>query len=311
MSWDFETDPDFEQELAWMRTFVREEVWPLETVEWELDEAAFFAEIKRLQAEVKRRGFWAAHLPSSLGGQGYGQVRLALMHEISGASIWWGPIVFGNQAPDSGNAEILANYGTPDQRDRWLAPLLRGDIRSAFSMTEAQTAGSDPVGLATTATLDGDEWVVNGEKWFTSNGMNADVLIVMAVTDPDAPRHARASMIIVPVDALGVDRVRNIASMEAAVPFGYGHAEVRYENVRVPAENLLGKRGAGSRSPRRGSARAVSTTACAGWGSRKGRSTSSASANCSARWAESPWPPSRPCDIGSPTARPTSRRHVS
>jgi acyl-CoA dehydrogenase len=245
VAWDFQTDPELEETLEWMRDFMRREVWPLETVEWELEEDAFFAHLRSLQDEVKGRGLWAAHLPPSLGGQGLGQVPLALMHEVIGTSIWWGPIVFGNQAPDSGNAEILAHFGTGEQKDAWLEPLLEGRIRSAFSMTELLTAGSDPTGLRTRAVLDGDEWVISGEKWFTSNGMNADLLIVMAVTDPDAPPHRRASMILVPVDAEGVNRIRNIASLEADVPFGYGHAEIHYEDVRVPVGNLLGERGSG------------------------------------------------------------------
>ena len=245
MAFDFAIEPAFQEKLDWMRTFMREEVWPLEAVEYELSEDEFFAHVRRLQEEVRRQGLWATHLPPELGGQGFGQVKLALMHEIEGSSIWWGPIVFGNQAPDSGNAEVLALYGTEAQKRRWLDPLLAGEIRSAFSMTEAYTAGSDPTGLATRAVLDGDEWVIDGEKWFTSNGMIADVLIAMVVTDPDAPPHRRASMIVVPVEAPGVHRVRNIPALEAEPPFGYGHAEIVYEGARVPAENLLGERGAG------------------------------------------------------------------
>jgi acyl-CoA dehydrogenase len=245
MAWDFQTDPAFEEKLAWMRQFMHEEVWPLETVEAEMSEADFFGQVRTLQERVKRAGLWATHLPPSLGGQGWGQVELALMHEVEGSSIWWGPIVFGNQAPDSGNAEILALYGDEEQRRRWLEPLLAGEIRSAFSMTEALSAGADPTQLRTAARLEGDEWVIDGEKWFTSNGMIADVLIVMAVTDPDAEPHARASMILVPVDAPGVQRVRNIATLEAEPPFGYGHAQIVYDRVRVPAANLLGGRGEG------------------------------------------------------------------
>ncbi len=245
MAIDFSIETEFQQKLDWMRAFMREEVWPLEAVELEMSEEAFFARVRELQAEVKREGLWATHLPPELGGQGWGQVKLALMHEIEGSSIWWGPIVFGNQAPDSGNSEILALYGNEAQKRRWLDPLLAGEIRSAFSMTEALTAGADPTGLACRAVLDGDEWVIDGEKWFTSNGMIADVLIVMAVTDPDAPPHKRASMLIVPVDAAGVHRVRNIPALEAEPPFGYGHAEIVYEQVRVPADHLLGERGAG------------------------------------------------------------------
>jgi acyl-CoA dehydrogenase len=158
----------------------------------------------------------------------------------------WGPIVFGNQAPDSGNSEVLAHFGTEAQKKRWLYPLLDGKIRSAFSMTEPNNAGSDPTLLSTTAELRGDEWVINGHKWFTSNGMIADFLIAMVVTDPDAGPYERASMIIVPADAPGLKKVRNIPTMAGEHErFGYGHSEILYENVRVPKDNLIGKRGQG------------------------------------------------------------------
>jgi acyl-CoA dehydrogenase len=245
MSFEFSIEPAFQEQLDWMREFMREEVWVLEAVEREMTEAAFFGRVRELQDEVRRRGLWATHLAPEHGGQGWGQVQLALMHEIEGSSIWWGPIVFGNQAPDSGNSEILALWGSEEQKRRWLVPLLAGEIRSAFSMTEAFTAGADPTGLACRAELDGDEWVITGEKWFTSNGMIADVLIVMAVTDPEAPPHGRASMFVVPAHTPGVNRVRNIGSLEAEPPFGYGHAEIVYDDVRVPADALLGRRGDG------------------------------------------------------------------
>ena len=195
MSWDFSTEPEFEKKLEWMREFVREEVYPLEVLD--ADERGFMRIIRSLQDEVKRQKLWATHLPPELGGQGYGQVKLGLMHEIEGATMW-APIVFGNQAPDSGNSEVLAHFGTQAQKDRWLYPLLDGRLRSAFSMTEPFTAGSDPTLLSSTARLEGDEWVINGHKWFTSNGMVADFLIAMVVTEPDAGPYERASMIIVP-----------------------------------------------------------------------------------------------------------------
>jgi acyl-CoA dehydrogenase len=243
MSWDFSTEPEFEAKLEWMRTFMRDEVYPLEVLD--TDDAGFWRAIRPLQEEVKRQRLWATHLPPELGGQGYGQVKLGLMHEIEGASVW-GPIVFGNQAPDSGNSEILAHFGTEAQKKRWLHPLLDGKLRSAFSMTEPNVAGSDPTLLTTTAVLDGDEWVINGHKWFTSNGMIADFLIAMVVTDPDAGTYDRASMIIVPTDAPGLKRLRNIPTLAGEHErFGYGHSEILYENVRVPASNLLGGRGKG------------------------------------------------------------------
>jgi acyl-CoA dehydrogenase len=244
MSWDFETEPEFEEKLEWMRHFVRDEVWPLEVVEG-VDERGFQRLLRPLQDQVKAQGLWATHLPPELGGQGYGQVKLGLMHEIEGSSMW-APSVFGNQAPDSGNSEILAMYGTESQKQRWLNPLLDGEMRSAFSMTEPG-AGADPTLLSTSATRDGDQWVINGHKWFTSNAVIADFLIVMAVTDPENENpYARASMIIVPKETPGVNVLRNIPNMASEhEPFGFGHSEVIYDNCRVPAENLLGPEGHG------------------------------------------------------------------
>ncbi len=247
MAWDFSTEPDFQSRLDWMAAFVREEIWPLETLLHELEWDGLMRAIRPLQEEVKRQELWAAHLDPELGGQGYGQVKLGLMHEILGTSPL-APLAFGNAAPDSGNSEILALAGTPEQKDRYLHPLLAGDLKSAFSMTEPETAGSDPTLLATRAEPDGEGWVINGHKWFSSNGSIADFLIVMAVTDPDARAHQRASMFIVDADTPGVSVVRDVATMEHPwESFGrYGnHAEITYEDVRVGGEALLGARGAG------------------------------------------------------------------
>src|SRR4051794_7708064 len=211
-----------------MRAFVREEVWPIEAVEDRLTQADLDRIYAPLQAQVRERGLWAAHLPPELGGQGFGQVKLGLMNEILGTSIY-APNAFGCQAPDSGNSEILALAGTPEQKERWLHPLLAGELKSAFSMTEPETPGSDPTQLRTRAVRDGDGYVLNGHKWFTSNGSIADFLIVMAVTDPDAAPHRRASMFIVPTDTPGVTIVRDVATMEHPLPrFGVlgGHAEI-------------------------------------------------------------------------------------
>jgi acyl-CoA dehydrogenase len=244
MAWDFSTEPEFAEQLEWMADFVREEIWPLETLD--LDADGLDRAVAPLKERVKARGLWATHLPPELGGQGFGQVKLGLMHEIEGTSPY-APLAFGNQAPDSGNSEILALAGSEEQKERWLHPLLAGDLRSAFSMTEPG-AGADPTLLATTAVRDGDEWVINGHKWFSSNASIADFLIVMVVTDPDARAHQRASMIIVPVDAPGVTIVRDVPTMEHPQG-GYGryggHAEILYEDVRVPYENLLGGQGEG------------------------------------------------------------------
>ena len=247
MAWDFSTEPEFQEHLDWMKEFVREEIQPLETLINELEWQQLMRAMEPLCEQVKGRGLWAAHLDTELGGQGFGQVKLGLMHEILGTSPF-APNAFGNQAPDSGNSEILALAGTDEQKERWLHPLLAGDLKSAFSMTEPESAGSDPTELRTRAERDGDGWVLNGHKWFSSNASIADFLIVMAVTDPDARPHQRASMFIVPVDTPGVTIVRDVPTMEHPAE-SYGklgnHAEILYEDVRVGPEALLGEAGAG------------------------------------------------------------------
>jgi len=245
MAWDFATEPEFQAQLDWMRDFVREEIWPIEVLDVDLSQVEKIVE--PLQAQVKERGLWAAHLDPELGGQGFGQLKLGLMHEILGTSML-APFAFGNQAPDSGNSEILAMVGTDEQKDRWLYPLLNGDIHSAFSMTEPHTAGSDPTLLETRAVKDGDDWVINGRKWFTTNGSIADFLIVMAVSDPDARSYQRASMFIVPTDTPGLTMIRDVPTMEHPEDrFGFfgGHTEILYEDVRIPSNSLLGAEGAG------------------------------------------------------------------
>ena len=247
MAWDFSTEPEFQEKLDWMREFVREEIWPLETIVGELDQAGLDRVYAPLQRRVKEQGLWAAHLEPELGGQGFGQLKLGLMHEILGTSAF-APNAFGCQAPDSGNSEILALAGTPEQKDRYLHPLLAGDLKSAFSMTEPHTAGSDPTQLQTSAVKDGEEYVIKGRKWFSSNGSIADFLIVMAVTDPDARPHQRASMFIVPTDTPGVNILRDVPTMEhPQEEFGKlgGHAEIVYEDVRIPVANRLGGEGEG------------------------------------------------------------------
>ncbi len=247
MAWDFSTEPEFQRQLDWMQGFVRERVWPLETLLGELGSDGLERAIAPLRDEVKARGLWAAHLDPELGGQGFGQVKLGLMHEILGTSPI-APLAFGNAAPDSGNSEILALGGTPEQKERYLYPLLEGDLLSAFSMTEPDSAGSDPTLLRTSAVRDGDGWLLNGHKWFSSNGSIADFLIVMAVTDSEARPHQRASMFIVDADTPGVRIVRDVATMEHPwESFGrYGnHAEILYEDVRLSEDALLGAQGAG------------------------------------------------------------------
>ncbi|MFT3854193.1 MAG: acyl-CoA dehydrogenase family protein [Ilumatobacteraceae bacterium] len=188
----------------------------------------------------RERGLWACHLGPDLGGPGYGQVKLALLNEILGTARA-ASIVFGCQAPDSGNAEILAHYGTDEQKERYLKPLLANEIVSCFSMTEPQ-GGADPKVFTTTAVQDGDEWVINGEKWFSSHARYASFLIVMAITDPDNPPYQQMSMFIVPIETPGVEIVRNVG-LGYEEPGVGTHAYVRYTDVRVPRDSMLGDRG--------------------------------------------------------------------
>jgi len=245
VSWDFETDPEFQQELDWVDTFVRDEVEPLDFViahAWDLRDPVRQKLIPPLQQQVRERGLWATHLGPELGGLGYGQVKLALLNEILGRS-HCGPIVFGCQAPDSGNAEILAHYGTDELKERYLRPLLANEIVSAFSMTEPQ-GGSDPTQFVTRAELDGDEWVINGEKWFSSHANFASFLIVLAVTDRDEQAHRRMSMFVVPADTPGIEIVRNVPVYGHADDAGT-HSYIRYHDVRIPRDHILGERGQG------------------------------------------------------------------
>ncbi len=242
MAWDFETDPDFQKELDWIDEFVRSEIEPLRYViesAYDTRDAKRNKLIKPLQDIVRKRNLWGCHLGPDLGGPGYGQVKLALMNEILGRVPGIAPIVFGCQAPDSGNAEILAHYGTAAQKEKYLKPLLNNEIVSCFSMTEPQ-GGADPKAFRTSAKLEGGQWVINGEKWFSSNARYASFLIVMAVTDPDAAPYRRMSMFIVPRETPGLEIIRNIGySAERAPAHGY----LRYTDVRVPMDHMLGGRG--------------------------------------------------------------------
>jgi acyl-CoA dehydrogenase len=244
VAWDFETEPEFQQKLDWVDTFVREEVEPLDYVwghqQYQPLDGARRKVIDPLKEEVRAQGLWATHLGEELGGQGYGQLKLALLNEILGRS-QWAPIVFGCQAPDTGNAEIIAHYGTPEQKERYLMPLLNGELFSCYSMTEPH-AGADPTLFKTRAEKDGDEWVINGWKFFSSNAKTASFLIVMAVTNPDVSPYKGMSMFLVPADTPGINIVRNIGL--SGEPSNEGsHALIHYEDVHVPADALLGGEG--------------------------------------------------------------------
>ncbi len=226
------------------RAFMEAHVYPAEGVLAREDEAADDA-IAELRSRAKAEGLWAPHLPPEAGGSGRGFLAYAHLNEEIGRSIW-AQLVFNCQAPDAGNGEILHLFGTEEQRERFLRPLVDGEVRSFFSMTEPEVSGADPTGLRTTAVLDGGEWVIDGHKWFSSGAEGAGFAIVMAVTDPDAEPHRRMSQILVPADSPGIE-------IEAVPVFGHRgrgwstHCEVTYTGVRVPAANLLGERGDGFR----------------------------------------------------------------
>ena len=200
--------------------------------------------LDELRGKVKAAGLWGPQIPKELGGLGLGLVEHGLVSERLGRSPL-GHYVFGCQAPDAGNLEILHRYGSPEQKARWLEPLARGEIRSCFSMTEPENPGSNPTLLSCRAVRDGDHYVIDGHKWFTSSADGAAFAIVMAVTDPDASPHSRASMIIVPTDTPGFELVRNIKIMGDAGAGWASHAELRYNHVRVPVTNRLGGEGTG------------------------------------------------------------------
>jgi alkylation response protein AidB-like acyl-CoA dehydrogenase len=231
------------ERLEQVKTFMAERVLPNEAALDKEDDAAY-ALIAQLQDEVRELGLWAPHVPPECGGTGTGFLDYAYLNEQIGRTLW-GQLVFGCQAPDAGNAEILHAFGTDEQKERWLYPLVAGTIRSFFSMTEPEVPGSDPTTLRTRAVRDGDDWVIDGHKWFSSGAEGAAFGIVMAVTDPDADPHARATQIIVPADTPGVDVVRPVPVLGHAGRGWTTHCEVRYTNVRVPVANTLGAEGAG------------------------------------------------------------------
>ena len=243
---DFSVEPEFQEQLDWIRGFVDTEAVPLDLAfggeEGIYNKAhpVWSEVIRPLQEKVKARGLWACHLGPDLGGLGYGQTKLALMNEILGRS-GFASSLFGCQAPDSGNAEILAHYGSDAQKEQYLEPLLNGEISSCYSMTEPQ-GGADPNVFKCRAYQDGDDWIIDGEKWFSSSLRWAKFAIVMVVSNPDVPIYQGASMFLVPTDTPGVEIIRNTGM--SGEPEGHGgHAYVRYDKVRVPKENLLGGEG--------------------------------------------------------------------
>jgi alkylation response protein AidB-like acyl-CoA dehydrogenase len=228
-----------------VRAFMDEHVYPNEQALIREDDAADVL-IGELRREAKDADLWAPHLPPEAGGSGSGFLEYAYLNEEIGRSMY-AQLVFGCQAPDAGNGEILHLFGTEQQKKQFLEPLVSGEMRSFFGMTEPEVAGSDPTLLRGRAVRDGDEWVIDAHKWFSSGADGAGFGVVMVVTDPDAEPHRRASMILVPTDTPGYELVRKIPVM-GHEGRGWGtHCETRFTNVRVPFENVLGEPGDGFR----------------------------------------------------------------
>jgi acyl-CoA dehydrogenase len=246
---DFNPSPQVESLLERIREFMEAHVYPneravLEGLDEEVEPGVPYPRVLvEIRERAKSEGLWNLFLPDERHGPGLTNWEYGLLCEEMGRSPVAAPMAFNCAAPDTGNAEILAEHGSDEQRQRWLTPLLEGEIRSCFSMTEPEVAGSDPTTLQTRAELLDGEWVINGHKWFTSGAVGAELAIAMVVTDPDAHPYARASMILVPTDAAGFDLVRSVSVM--GHDRGPGHCEIRYEDCRVPEANLLGPRQAG------------------------------------------------------------------
>ena len=246
---DFNPSPEVEALRERIRAFMDEHVYPVEFEAMQaLDDEVkpgvpYPQQIVEIRAKARDAGLWNLFLPDDEYGAGLTNWEYGILCEEMGRSPVVAPMAFNCAAPDTGNSEILIDHGTDEQKAEFLAPLLDGETRSCFSMTEPEVSGSDPTTLQTRAELDGDEWVINGHKWFTSGANGADFAIAMVVTDPDAPPYTRASMILVPVDTPGFNLIRNVSVM--GHDGGPGHCEIRYEDCRVPADNLLGERGAG------------------------------------------------------------------
>ncbi len=243
----FEISDRAKQVEAQLRRFMDEHIYPAEQTFVEqmrglADPHGEPQVMAELRARAKSLGLWNLFLPDEKWGAGLTNLEYTPLCEIMGRSLI-APRVFNCQAPDTGNAEILLEYGTEEQKQRWLRPLLEGEIRSCFSMTEPGVSGADPTGLQTTARRDGDQYVIDGLKWFTSGAIGSEFAIVMAATNPDGGAFERQSQIIVPIDTPGLEIVRAVSVMGHAG--GGGHCEVRYDDCRVPVAHRLGEEGSG------------------------------------------------------------------
>ena len=241
---DFTTTEKMTVILDMINEFVDKELIPLEPAFLTQSTAEILPEILEKQKKVKQMELWGPCYPTELGGMGLNLMEHALVSEALGRTPL-GHFVFWCQAPDVGNIELLEMFGNADQKKRWLHPLIKGDIRSCFSMTEVDLAGSNPLLMDTTAVKDGDDYVINGQKWYTTSADGAEFAIVMAKTNPEAPPYLQASMIIVPCDTPGFNLVRNIPVMGHSGDGYFSHGEILYQNCRVPQENLIGQEGQG------------------------------------------------------------------
>jgi len=241
---DFSVSEQTSDLLERIRTLLQEEVFPFEERARGQRFVELLPELRRLRQVVRSAGLWLPQIPREHGGLGLGFLDYALVCEQLGRSPY-GNFVFNAQAPDAGNMEILLEFGTERQQQKWLDPLLAGEIRSCFSMTEPERPGSNPVWMDTTAVRHGDEYVINGHKWFTTSADGAEFAIVMAITDSDAAPHHRASQFIVPTNTPGFQRLRNISCMGHVGDDWDSHSEIRYVDCRVPVQNRLGAERAG------------------------------------------------------------------
>jgi len=241
---DFNPSPQLNDLAVRAHLFVEQSILPVERITLEQGFGAALPEIERLRSRLREEGLLAPHMPREWGGGGLAFREVATVGEALGRSVI-GHYVFNVQAPDAGNMELLLHHGSPEQKERWLRPLVSGKIRSCFGMTEPEFPGSNPVLLGTTARRDGDDYVIDGHKWFTSSADGAAFCIVMAVTNPEARPHARASQILVPTDTPGFEIVQNLPVMGERGEGWMSHAEVRLQGARVPVANRIGAEGAG------------------------------------------------------------------
>lgn len=241
---DFSIEPKLESTLNIIRDFVRTELYPLERNFLTQPFTNLLPALDEKRDKVKAMGLWAPSIPKQYGGAGFSFLEMAHISEELGRSPL-GYYVFNAQAPDVGNMELLIAQGTPEQKEKYLIPLVRGDIRSCYAMTEPDYPGSNPVWMGTTAVKDGDDYIINGRKWFTSSADGASFAVVMAITNPDAKPHERATQIIVPTNTPGYRLVRNTPVMGHRGEDWASHGELEFKDCRVPQANRLGAEGAG------------------------------------------------------------------